>query len=194
MILCCKSTDPDLHERGNAHSGLSTLYSYESFSDSSYNFWTCKIFMPILSVFFRPWDSMTLPWSLFRSTIVGPNLRRVQCSSYVVWCATSSESNAIWCIRRFVRTELHYLNVLQILAVSCCVYFGHRFCWRFQVQDSPSGRQSYLATGCSRGLRCLPGQLWSWGEWVTCNLSNRLLSPGWRLWLCHSICSTDRQQ
>ena len=41
----------------------------------------------------------------------------------------------------------------------CC--FMLFLSWRFQVQDSPSGRQSYLATDCSRGSRYLPGLPWS---------------------------------
>lgn len=65
---------------------------------------------------------MTLP---LLSSEEGPNPRRVQCSSYVVRCATSNESNAIRCVRRFVRTALHYMQkVLQILAVSCCFCLG----------------------------------------------------------------------
>ena len=32
--------------------------------------------------------------------------RWVQCASYVVWCATSDQSHATWCLRRFIRRSL----------------------------------------------------------------------------------------
>lgn len=32
--------------------------------------------------------------------------RWVQCASYVVWCATSDQSHATWCLRRFIRRPL----------------------------------------------------------------------------------------
>ena len=88
-------------------------------------------------------------------------LRWVQCASYVVWCATSDESNAAWCLRGFIRTPVK-ISDIQLFSGSddndhcfeggsCCHCAGclYTFLWPlfYLIPPHPTHHNPHPRTG-----------------------------------------------